>query len=183
MNRKRSNLSSSVSVGLAFVLAVAAMPVRGADEEPNGVQKFKSTLEKHGKLILKIAHPLGKYNEVKFDSYQKVDQGHELTYTILWTGKENMKVTDFATMFAFQFKLTAADKLEALQITVLKDTSPTKAWKASNLALGPIRVPLKNSLQLVVDDQDLLKQVDGTTKAEGLLAIWLTHEDRKLKKK
>lgn len=164
-------------------LAVSAWagPARAADEEPEGVKKFKKTVEAEAKTILRVAHPLGKYKDIAFDGYKKTDQKHELTYTVNWTGKEKNEEKDFATTFTFTVRLDKDGEIDELEIAVPKDTCPSKAFKGANIAAGVFRAQVKNTVTAVIDDKELLAKIDKLD-ADGLLAVWLKYVGRKPKK-
>lgn len=167
-------------LSIAFLLLLSAATFGHAfDDESEGVKKFKMTVAGQGRTILALAHPLGKYRGLAFDDYKKNGDLREMACTIGWIGT---KQENFATTFAFNFKLGINDQVEALKIDVPKDTCPTKAWKGSNLVLGPFRIKVKNKIQQYVDDEDILKSVDRITRAEGLLELWLMYVDRVPKK-
>jgi hypothetical protein len=152
-----------------------------ADDEPEGVTKFKATVEAQGKVILKAAHPLGKFKQICCDGYARKCGKHELTYTVTWAGKEQKQAKEFATTLTLTFALDAAGKVADLEVAVAKDTSPAKPFRAAELAAGVFRAQVKNLVTAVIDDKDLLAKVDKMD-ADGLLAVWLQFVDRKPKK-
>jgi hypothetical protein len=161
---------------LPFFVATAFVQ----DGEPAGVKRFKKTVTDQAASILLLAHPLfvsGKSTE--FDGYKKVGDVHEINWTIAWV---NSKKIDYATTFAFSFKLDEADQLRELKIAIAKDTCPTKAFKGSNVAIGPLRIKVKNKVRAYVDDEELLKSIDRISTVQGLLEVWLVYANRIPKK-
>jgi hypothetical protein len=167
-------MSNTKSVRLAVVAAALALltGVTARADEPEGVKRFKKTVETEAKTILRTAHPLGKYKDARFDAYKKTDKGHELTYTIDWTGKDDK---DFATTLTFAFTLKN-DEIDELTVT----TKDSGAFKGANVAIVALRAQLKKKLKEVSDDKELLEKLDKMDAAD-LLAVWLKFADRKAK--
>jgi hypothetical protein len=163
----------------AAVLLAAALPARGADEEPAPVTGFKRVIEAQAKVVLKAAHPLGRYDGLSFDAYCRTGQTHELTYTFRWTGKEDKKEKEFTTRFTFAFGLDPDGRVKGLEVRPGEDTSPSKPFRATNLATGPFRAQVKKLMSEFTDDEEVLKSVEKM-KAEALLAQWLMYADRKV---
>lgn len=170
-------------VAAASCFAITGLTSQAADAEPEAVKKFKSTITANDKTILRAAHPLGKYKEATFDAdgYKLVKAKHQLSYTVTWTGKEEKEKKDFDTTFQFLFTLTQDGAIDELEITVPKDTCPSKAFKAGNIAAGVFRAQVKKRLEEVTDDEELLKKLKKMD-ADELLAVWLKYADRKPKK-
>ena len=166
------NSSTSVRVTVAAAALALFTGVAARADEPDGVKRFKKTVEAEAKTILRTAHPLGKYKDGRFDAYKKTDKGHELTYTIDWTGKDDK---DFATTLTFTFTLKN-DEIDDLTIT----TKDSGAFKGANVALVALRAQVKKKLKEVADDKELLEKVDKLDAAD-LLAVWLKYADRKAK--
>lgn len=169
------------AVAGCLAMTVLSAPACAADEEPDSVKKFKKFVESEAKTILRVAHPLGKYKDIAFDSYKKSGEKHELAYTINWTGKEKKEEKDFATTFTFTVQFDKDDEIDELEIAVSKDTCPSKAFKGANIAAAVFRAQVKNTVTAVIDDKELLEKIDKMD-ADGLLAVWLKYVNRKPKK-
>jgi hypothetical protein len=161
-----------VRLSVVIILVFFAGPAAARDDEPEGAKRFKKTLEAKAKTVLRVAHPLAKYKDARFDSYKKTDKGHELTYTIDWTGKDD---TDFSTTLTFTFTLKN-DEIDELTIT----TKDATAFKGPNAVVAVFRTQVMKKLKEITDDKDLFEKVEKMD-ADNLLAVWLKYADRKAK--
>jgi len=152
-----------------------------ADDVPDSVKKIQTSISGQDKIILRAAHPLGKFKEATFEDYKTVKGKHELTYAITWNGKEDKKEKEFSTTFTFLFTLDKDGAIDELELAVIKDTCPSKAFKGADIAAGVFRAQVKKRLEDVSDDEELIKKLK-TMDADGLLAVWIKYADKKPKK-
>jgi hypothetical protein len=174
----RRRVWRAAGLALLGLLLAAGATARAADEELPAVVRTKKLIEDEAKLILRAAHPLGKFKDAACDGAAAKDKAYEITYTFRWLGKDGDKEKEYATKLAFLVAYDKDDNIDRLTIDVKEDTAPTAAFSGADLSAVVLRGLVKKRLkELGVKDDELLKSVDKLD-AEGALEMWLKYKGR-----
>jgi len=156
-----------------------AEDARKAEEarEAAAIAKARTLVEKEAGVVWRLAHPTAKYEEFKFDGYDKTANGYLIKYTYMRSKKDTEHKTTLGFRFNLQGTLSGIDVEDV--IAVLSDSSWVKPFLAADVVSGTIREELKKRIDKIPTDvngelKDLLNRNLG---AKGLAALWLVYRE------